>query len=56
MSGGKGNCLRETVNYEIEYTREGCEYVYFGESSVRNYFGRGREHLKVFQKEALRAC
>ena len=49
MSEGKGNCLRENVNYEIECTREGCEYVYFGESA-RNCFCRGREHLKGISK------
>ena len=49
VSEGKGNCLRENINYEIECTREGCEYVYCGESA-RNCFCRGREHLKGIAK------
>ena len=45
ISEGKGNCLRENINYEITCTRVGCKYVYYGESS-RNSYSRGREHLK----------
>ena len=45
ISEGKGNCMKENINYEIECIREGCEYVYFGES-CRNAYSRGREHLK----------
>ena len=33
-SEGKGNCLRENVNYEVECVREGCDYVYLGEPGV----------------------
>ena len=49
MSEGKGNCQRENVNYEVECTREGCEYRYQGESA-RNSYCRGREHLKGLEK------
>ena len=49
LSGGKGNCLRDNINYEIECTRIGCEYVYYGESA-RNSYCRGREHLKSLSK------
>ena len=45
----EGNCLKENVNYEIECTRQGCEYVYCGESS-RNCLCRGREHLRGISK------
>ena len=49
LSEGKGNCLRENINYEIEYTRPGCKYAYQGESA-RNSYCRGREHLKGLLK------
>ena len=49
ISDGKGNCKRENVNYEIECTRPGCGYVYFGETS-RNSYCRGLEHLKGIEK------
>ena len=49
LSEGKGNCLRENVNYEILCTRPGCNYQYRGESS-RNGYCRGREHLKGLAK------
>ena len=49
LSEGKGNCLRENVNYEILCTRPGCNYQYKGESS-RNGYCRGREHLKGLAK------
>ena len=49
LSGGKGNCMRENINYEIVCTRVGCQYIYFGESS-RNSFCRGREHLQSLKK------
>ena len=48
-SEGKGNCLRENVNYEVECVREGCNYVYLGETS-RNAWSRGKEHLRGIQK------
>ena len=38
------------VNYEIVCTREGCEYVYIGETG-RNAYCRGREHLKGMERE-----
>ena len=49
LSEGKGNCLRENINYEIECTRPGCKYAYQGESA-RNSYCRGREHLKGLLK------
>ena len=49
LSEGKGNCLRENVNYELLCTRPGCNYQYRGESS-RNGYCRGREHLKGLTK------
>ena len=49
LSGGKGNCLKENVNYEIECVREGCNYVYYGES-CRNGMCRGEEHLRGIRK------
>ena len=49
LSEGKGNCLRENINYEIECTKIGCDYVYYGESA-RNSYCRGREHLKGLTK------
>ena len=49
LSGGKGNCLKENVNYEIECVREGCDYVYYGES-CRNGMCRGEEHLRGIRK------
>ena len=49
LSGGKGNCMRENINYEIMCTRVGCQYIYYGESS-RNSYCRGREHLKSLIK------
>ena len=45
MSNGNGNCRRVNVNYEIECMREGCDFVYRGET-CRNAFCRGREHLR----------
>ena len=49
ISEGKGNCLKENVNYEVECTRLGCKYVYIGESA-RNAYSRGREHLRGMSK------
>ena len=49
ISDGKGNCMKENVNYEIECTREGCGYIYFGET-CRNAYSRGREHLRGIEK------
>ena len=49
VSNGKGNCRTENVNYEIECTREGCEHIYYGETS-RNSYCRGIEHLKGIEK------
>ena len=49
-SEGKGNCLRENVNYEVECVREGCDYVYLGET-CRNAWSRGKEHLRGIQKK-----
>ena len=49
LSDGKGNCRKGNVNYEIECTREGCGYVYYGESA-RNSYCRGIEHLKGIEK------
>ena len=50
LSNGKGNCRKSNVNYEIVCTRQGCEYVYIGETG-RNAFCRGREHLKGMEKK-----
>ena len=50
MSNGKGNCRRNNVNYEIECMREGCNFVYIGETA-RNAFCRGKEHLKGLEKK-----
>ena len=50
VSGGKGNCRRSNVNYEIECMREGCEYVYIGETG-RNAYCRGMEHLKGLERK-----
>ena len=50
MSEGKGNCLRENVNYEIECVREGCKFVYIGETA-RNAYCRGREHLRGIKRK-----
>ena len=33
MSEGKGNCLRENVNYEIECVREGYKFIYIVETA-----------------------
>ena len=49
VSGGKGNCRKENINYEIECIREGCKYIYLGESA-RNSWCRGREHLRGIDK------
>jgi len=49
MSDGKGKCRRSNVNYKIVCTRQGCEYVYYGETA-RNGFVRGKEHLKGMEK------
>ena len=48
-SGGKGNCRRNNVNYEIECLRDGCEYVYLGET-CRNAYCRGQEHMKGLER------
>ena len=48
-SSGRGNCRKENINYEIECTREGCEYIYIGETG-RNAWCRGREHLRGIRK------
>ena len=50
ISGGKGNCLKENINYEVECMREGCDYVYYGES-CRNGICRGEEHLRGIRKK-----
>ena len=49
LSDGKGNCMKENVNYEIECTRERCDYIYYGET-CRNAYSRGREHLKGIER------
>ena len=49
-SEGKGNCAKENINYEIECVRDGCDFVYYGESA-RNALCRGREHLKGIRKK-----
>ena len=49
LSDGKGNCMKENINYEIECTRERCEYIYYGET-CRNAYSRGREHLKGIER------
>ena len=49
ISDGKGNCRKENVNYEIECVREGCDYVYIGETA-RNAYCRGKEHLRGITK------
>ena len=46
---GKNNCRRRNVDYEIVCTRQGCGYVYIGETG-RNAFRKGREHLKGIEK------
>ena len=38
------------MNYQIVCTRQGCEYVYYGETA-RNGFARGKEHLKGMEKK-----
>ena len=48
-SNGKGNCMKENINYEIECIRESCNYTYLGESA-RNSWCRGKEHLKGIVK------
>ena len=50
VSGEKGNCMKENVNYEVECIRDECKYVYIGETA-RNAFCRGREHLKGISKK-----
>ena len=50
MSDGKGNCRRCNVTYEVVCTRQGCNYVYQGETS-RNALVRGREHMKGLEKK-----
>ena len=40
---GKGNCMKENVNYKIECTRENCGYIYIGKT-CRNEYSRGHEH------------
>ena len=42
--------MRENVNYEVECVREGCDYVYLGET-CRNAWSRGKEHLRGIQKK-----
>ena len=42
---------RVNVNYEIECMREGCDFVYCGET-YRNAFCRGREHLRGLDKRS----
>ena len=49
MSKGKGNCRRCNDTYEVLCTRQGCRYVYQGETS-RNALVRGREHLRGLEK------
>ena len=48
-SGGKGNCRRNNVNYEIECMQDGCKYVYLGET-CRNAYCRGQEHMKGLER------
>ena len=50
LSEGDGNCRKENVNYEVECTREGCRYVYYGETS-RTGYSRGLEHLRGIKKK-----
>ena len=49
MSEGKGNCKKCNVTYEIKCLREGCRYVYIGETS-RNSVMRGNEHLRGLER------
>ena len=49
-SGGKGNCKRDNVTYEVVCERDGCNHVYIGES-CRNAYSRGREHLDGLTKK-----
>ena len=37
------------MNYEIECMREGCEYVYYGETR-RNAYCRGQEQMKGLER------
>lgn len=50
LSNGEGNCRRSNVNYEIKCIREGCSFVYKGETA-RNAYCRGEEHLKGIENE-----
>ena len=49
LSEGKGNCKRCNITYEIQCTREGCRYLYIGETG-RNAVARGNEHLKGLER------
>ena len=49
-SDGKGNFLKENVNYEIECVRDGCDFVYHGDSA-HHALCRGCEHLKGIKKK-----
>ena len=48
-SGGKGNCRKENITYELVCTREGCGHKYIGESA-RNAKMRGKEHITALNK------
>ena len=49
QSEGKGNCRRCNITYDIQCTRQGCKYVYQGET-CRNAYVRGGEHLKGLER------
>ena len=49
MSGGTGNSRKCNVTYEILCTRQGCKYIYQGET-CRNALVRGCEHLRGMEK------
>ena len=48
-TGGKGNCRRENVTYEIVCQEEGCGRKYVGETA-RTAHERGKEHLAAYMK------
>ena len=46
--GGKGQCRREGVTYEIKCSQ--CECIYVGETA-RNAHSRGKEHMAALKKK-----
>ena len=51
ISEGKGDFLKENVNYEVEYVGEGCDYVYYGETCLNGMFCVG---VKSASKASVR--